>query len=91
MGRPRKDKEPFDDLSAEFKDAVMGMDVVEIKKRVAEVALSQSEIMKAKKEDGDLIEKREIYREANAIYREATKSNKSKIDFCKMVLDGKGA
>jgi hypothetical protein len=86
----KTDKDPFEGLEQEYRDAIMGMDVVEIKKRVAETALEQAALMKAKKEDGDLIEKQAAYKDANSTYVENTKLNKLKINFCKMVLDGMG-
>lgn len=86
----RADKDPFEVVPEEFKDAVMGMSVEEIKQRIAQVALDQVELMKAKKEDQDLLEKRETYKEAGALYREGSKMNKTKIEYCKMAIDSKG-
>jgi hypothetical protein len=86
-----KDKNPFADLSDEFKAAVDSMNIDEIKKRVAEVSLSQCEIMAAKKLDEDYISKKELAKEAGAVYRESTKQNGLKISYCKSVLDAKGA
>lgn len=85
-----KDKDKFDLLEQDWRDAVMGMEAEDIKSRVAEIALNQSELMHAKKEDQDLIEKKEAYSDASAIYREGTKVNKLKIDFMKAILDGMG-
>lgn len=86
----KEQKEPFQNIPDEFKDAVAEMNVVEIKQRIAQVALDQVELMKAKKEDGDLLEKREQYKEAGALYREGTKLNRTKIEYCKMMIDNKG-
>ena len=90
MAKVQKEKDPFEGVPEEFKDAVAGMTVEEIKKRVAQVALDQVELMKAKVADQDLTEKREIYKEAGALYREGTKLNKTKIEYCKMMIDSKG-
>lgn len=90
MARVAKDKDPFESIPEEFKDAVAGMSVDEIKQRIAQVALDQVELMKAKKEDQDLFEKKEAYKEAGALYREGTKLNKTKIEYCKMMIDSKG-
>jgi hypothetical protein len=86
----KAEKDPFEVVPDEFKDAVAGMNTVEIKQRIAQVALDQVELMKAKKEDQDLLEKREIYKEAGALYREGTKLNRTKIEYCKMTIDSKG-
>jgi hypothetical protein len=86
----KKEKDKFDLLEQEWRDAVQGMNKEDIKKRVCEVALNQAELMKAKREDQDLDEKRETYRDASSIYREGTKMNKAKIEYMKMVLDGMG-
>lgn len=83
-------KDPFIDVPEEFKDAIVGMSVEEIKRRIAQVALDQVELMKAKKEDGDLLEKKEAYKEAGQGYREGTKLNRVKIEFCKQIIDNKG-
>lgn len=84
------EKDPFIDIPEEFKDAVSGMNVDEINSRIAEVAKDQVTLMKAKKEDGDLLEKREAYKEAGMGYREGTKMNRVKIEYCKQMIDNKG-
>lgn len=88
MAKEKKDR--FDLIEQEWRDAVMGMAPEEIKKRVAETALNQAELLRAKKEDQDLAEKHEAYKDATMMYREQTKLNRAKIDFCKSILDGKG-
>lgn len=90
MLKDKADKDPFIDVPEEFKEAVIGMNVVEIKQRIAQVALDQVELMKAKKEDGDLLEKKEAYKEAGMVYREGTKLNRVKIEYCKQMIDNKG-
>lgn len=83
-------KDPYSDLQDDFKDAVAQSSREEIEKRISDVALYDVELRKQKKEDQDLKEKAEAYKEASAIYREGFKSNKLKIEFCKRVLDDKG-
>lgn len=90
MAKEKAEKDPFIDVPEEFKDAVMGMNVEEIKQRIAKVALDQVELMKMKKEDEDLIKQRELYKEAGLVYREGTKLNRVKIEYCKMMIDSKG-
>jgi len=90
MAKDKAEKDPFIDVPEEFKDAVVGMSVEQIKQRIAQVALDQVVLMQAKKEDGDLLEKRELYKEAGAMYREGTKLNRVKIEYCKQTIDGKG-
>ncbi len=84
------DRDPYEHLPEEFKTAAESMNRDEIKKKVAEIALNHVELMKAKKDDGDLTEKRETYKEAGAIYREGAKQNKTKIEYLKTLLDSKG-
>lgn len=87
----KKAKDPFEAVPEEFKDAIAGMSVLDIKQRIANVALDQVELMKLKKEDQDLEEKKVAFKEAGALYREGSRLNKSKIEFCKFMLDSKGA
>lgn len=88
MAKEEKDK--FALLDDEFKSAIQGMNAVDIKKRVAEIALNNAELMKAKKEDQDLKEKKDAYADASFQYREGAKMNKLRIDFCKAILDSMG-
>lgn len=85
------EKNPYEDVPEEWRESVESATTEEIKKKVAEVALAQAELMKAKKDDADLADRREQYKEAGAIYREGSKMNKCKIEYAKMVLDSRGA
>lgn len=86
----KTDKDPFELVPQEFQDAVKGMTPEQIKSRIAQVAMDQVELMRAKKEDQDLEEKKEIYKDAGLVYREGTKLNRVKIEFCKSIIDGMG-
>lgn len=86
----KSDKELFEDVPDEFKAIIDAADIVGIKQRLAQVALDQMELMKAKKEDGDLDEKREAYKDAGAIYREGSKANRLKSEYCKVMIESKG-
>lgn len=83
-------KDQFDDIEEEFKDAVAGMTTDEIRSQIVKVSLNQMELMEAKKQDQDLADKREAFNEASAIYREGSKQNRLKLEFCKRVLGDKG-
>ncbi len=83
-------KDPFDDLGSDFKDAAAGMSREQLEHRIAEVALNDVELRKAKKEDEDLKEKAEIHKEAAAVYRDGFKANRLQIEYMKRVLDDKG-
>ncbi len=88
MGRPKKDK--FEDLDIDFKDSVAAMDESQIRAKLAEVSLNQAALMAAKADDEDLAVKKEIAKEAGAIYREGTKMNKLSIEWARQVLGDKG-
>lgn len=90
MAKDKAEKDPFALVPEEFKEAVVGMNVDEINARIAQVAKDQVDLMKAKKEDQDLEEKKNIFREAGAVYREGSKLNRVKIEYCKAMLESKG-
>lgn len=90
MAKMKMDKDPWEVVPEEFKDAVNGESVDDIKKRVAKVALDQCELMAVKKQDQDLAEKHEQFKEASMMYREGTKANKKKIEYCRMMIESKG-
>lgn len=90
MAKDKADKDPFSAVPEEFKEAVVGMSAEEIDARIAKVAKDQVELMRAKKEDQDLEEKKVSYREAGLVYREGSKLNRVKIEYCKSILEQKG-
>ena len=89
MARPKKDK--WADLPEEFAEEVQGETEGGIRLRIAQVALNQAELMAAKADDDDLKSAKLAASDAGAIYSEGTKLNKLKIEFCKQVLDSRGA
>lgn len=91
MRKMRKKKNQFDDLPPEFVDSVNAMSTEEIRDRVATIALQQAELMAARDLDEDLQMAKATAREAGAIYRDGTKMNKTKIEFCKQILGARGA
>jgi hypothetical protein len=90
MAKMKKEKDQFDDLDDDWKSSVQSMDAVEIKKKVAEIALEHSRLLRAKRDDEDLKTKREEYKTASAIYRENAKMSKVRIEFLRSVLESKG-
>jgi hypothetical protein len=87
-GRPKKNR--FDDLPAEWKDAVDGMTPEEIKNRVAEVALELEKLMEAKKLDQDLADKVLAAKDAGAVYREGKKAAQLRISYAQQLLEARG-
>lgn len=83
-------KDKFKNLDEDFKDLVANMNEDEIRNKIAEVAIAQEELMNAKEDDQDLAEKAEAAKEAGAIYREGSKMNRMRIQFCKQVLEDRG-
>jgi hypothetical protein len=90
MARGRKKKNRFEDLDSVFKDEVANMKDEEIRNRLAQIAINEHENREAKKKDTDLESKKEQYRIAGEIYREATKANKLRTEYCYDVLQARG-
>lgn len=85
---PKKDK--YDDLSDEFKakaEAASDDGLIDI---LGEVSKNEELNRRCKKDDQDLAEKKLSYDEANAGYKEATKSNKLKTRFVYDLLRARG-
>ena len=87
-GRPRKAE--YEDVPDEFKTKVNGLDREAIRRVMSEVSCDQIELMKAKKEDQHLQECKNTYSDAGAIYKDGSKANKAKLEFCKATLDSMG-
>lgn len=86
----RKAKLPFEDLDQEFKDLVANLQDDDIRKKMAEVAINEHENQLAKKADQDLESKKEQYKIAGELYKEATKGNKLRIKYCYSILEARG-
>ncbi len=86
----RTAKDKFEDLDTDFKDVCAAMSEEEIRRKLSEIALNQVELNKAKGEDEDLRQKKEIAREAGACYREGSKTNKLKTEYLHRVLGDQG-
>jgi len=76
MARRRRNMDPYKGLDNDFRGAVDGMGETEARKRLAEVAAAQYDLLEAKKKDGDLLEARTRLKTASATYNEGTKYNK---------------
>lgn len=62
----------------------------EIKKAISTVAINQTELMIAKKDDQALEEAKEVYNAAGALYRDGTKLNRLKISYAHHILESRG-
>ncbi len=90
---PRKSmgpKDPFADLSEDFRNAVDAQSRDDIKRTICQVTIDQLELMEAQAEDEDYQTLKEQFREAGAVYRDGTKANSLKIKYARQALEGKG-
>lgn len=88
---PKKEKKnKFDDLPQEWKDALDGASLEELKTKVADVAKTEVLNQSAMKADQDLNEKKELVKEASAGYRDLTKLNKLKLAYLTQMMADKG-
>jgi hypothetical protein len=89
--KARGSKDPFSELDDEFKGAIQGAKTDdEIRRRMAKIAAAQEDNLLAQKRDGHLKECRDAAKEAGAQYREATKFNRLRTQFCVKVLRDRG-
>lgn len=87
-GRPKKD--PFDLLTAEFKDAVAGENAEQINLRIAEIAKAEFTNIELMKADPDLQAAKAEVKTCSQQYRDNSKTNGQKIAFCRQVLGDQG-
>lgn len=90
MARGRPKKSPFADLDQDFKDVVANYKDEEIRAKLCEVAINEHENREAKRLDLDLQQKKEIAALAGEIYRESTKMNKLRTEYCYDILAARG-
>ena len=83
-------KNPFEDLPADFKDAMEASSEAELKQTLASIATNEEINLSAQKADEDLKNLREQVTNASRGYREATKMNKMKTKFIRRILADKG-
>jgi hypothetical protein len=80
------DKDPYEDLDEEFKDAVQGYTNEQINSRIAEVAKNQQDNLVLMAQDKDLEEKKEIVKTLSLPYDKLTKKNAQRIGALHKVL-----
>lgn len=83
-------KEPFADLSEDFRNTIDAQDRDDIKRSICQVTLDQLDLMDAQTEDEDYQRLKAEFHEAGAVYRETTKANRLKIKYAKQALEAKG-
>lgn len=86
----RAPKDKFASLNREWKDAVDNMNRDDIRQRIATVTMEYTELLEAKKNDVDLQEKQEAYKNASEVYRRGTKDFKLKVEYLKKAMDAQG-
>lgn len=90
MGRPRKNRSPFEELDQDFKESVDSMSDEDVRKKLSEVAIHEHQNLEAKKQDQDLAQKKVLAQEAGEIYKEATKFNRLRTRYCYQILEQRG-
>lgn len=85
-------KDPFKDLSQDFKDTVdaLGNDEVSARKMIAEIALNNAALVEAQLADEDLAEKKEAVRMAMESYTPSYKAFKTQISYIRAHLASNG-
>lgn len=91
MARGRKKQDKFAKLDSEWKDAVAASSVDDIRKRISDIALEREELLKQKEEDMQLKEALQAAKDAGEVYRDGEKTARLRIQFCKRVLEDRGA
>lgn len=85
-----KKKLPFEDLPEEWCAEIDQSSVEAINTKIVELTIAETENQEAKKQDGDLAEKKEAVKFASEGYREATKGYKLRMRYILQVLEGRG-
>ncbi len=88
MAKQKKDK--YADLDSEFKANAESMDEAKLRDTIAKVSLDLSALLEVQDQDEDLKMKKEIAKEAGAIYREGKKFAKLATSYLRAMLDAKG-
>lgn len=83
-------KNPYSELTEDFKESINNATDDEINQKIAETAKNQAALEEAKEKDEDLKEKKAQASEAGAVYRDGKKANNQKIKYAREVLSGRG-
>jgi len=90
MARGRPKKNPFDDLDVDYKTLIENGSDDEIRRKISDVALAESENQELRKADQDLQEKTESARFAGESYKENSRHNKLRINYARFLLQSRG-
>ncbi len=85
------DDKRFRKLPDDFKDAVEQSSVDEVKKRIVDLAILEVETKEQFKADPDVEQAKENYSNTSGPYRESLKETRLKIEWCKRMIERKGA
>lgn len=88
MGRQKKDK--YADLDESFKQEVETLSVAQLRDKITSTALNLEALLELKDNDEDLKLKKEVAKEAGAVYREGKKYAKMATGYLRAMLDAKG-
>lgn len=90
MGRPKKQKDPYEGLSTDWRASVEGGKSEDINTKLAEAALEFRQIEQDKAADPDYTQARERVKIAGEPYKLRSKIVKLKCKFAKNVLESRG-
>jgi hypothetical protein len=85
------DDKKFRKLDDDFKDAIEGSSPEEIKKRIVDLAIYEVEKKEELKADPDVAQTKQAYADATEDFRTELKETRLKIEWCKRMLERKGA
>jgi len=90
MENKSKKKDPYANLSPDFKSTIDNLSPEEIHLRIAQVTLDREALAAAKENDDDLNKKKEAYSAAGEVYRTGFKEAKLKIRYLRRALQDAG-
>lgn len=89
-GKGSAPKSPFADLDTDYKTLIEGAKDEEIRAKISEVALNESDNLENKKKDVQLEEAKQAAKDAGQQYADATKMNRLRINYAKTILEARG-
>lgn len=90
-GRPKKDKDPYEGLSEEWRAAVESGDRELINQKLSEAGLEQQQVLDDMEADQDYQNAKLAAKFAGEGYKERRKVVKLKFKFAKRVLESRGS